>query len=78
MNAIEPKMRTADEVRKIYSTQWIAHYKKGLGSPTIVYGETEEAALKSALAEFRRTGDCVSNWPCSKVVDRVEPVLPKA
>lgn len=72
MNDIEPKMRTAEEVKKIYATQWRAFYKHGLGNPTIVYGENEIEATKAALAEFRRTSDCVPNWPIEKVVDRVE------
>ena len=67
---ITPKM--ADNPERLYKTQWRAHYKKGLGSPRIVYGESEEEALRNALAEFRRTHGPIDNWPLNKVVDSVE------
>lgn len=56
----------------LYKTQWRAYYKRGLGGPTIVYGETQEDALKAALAEYRRNSGLLENWPLNRIVDHVE------
>lgn len=56
----------------IYKTQWRAFYKPGLGSPTIVYGESIDEATRNALAEFRRTNSILDSWPIDHIVDRVE------
>lgn len=59
-------------LKRLYKTQWRAHYKPGLGSPKIVYGESETEALNNALAEYRRNKTLVDLWPLDKVVDRVD------
>jgi len=58
--------------KKLYKTQWRAYYKTGLGSPKIVYGESETEALSNALAEYRKNKTMVDLWPLNMVVDYVE------
>ena len=65
-------METKNDLTKLYKTQWRAFYKKGLGSPRTVYGESEDEALRNALADFRRTHGPIDTWPREKVVDHVE------
>lgn len=60
------------DTSKLYKTQWMAYFKPGLGSPTIVYSETEREALANALAHYRKGMALVDKWPLEKVVDRVE------
>ena len=56
----------------LYKTQWRAYFKRGLGSPTIVYGESEDIAKRNALAYYRKNCALMSDWPIEKVVDRVD------
>ena len=58
--------------KRLYKTQWRAYYKTGLGSPKIVYGESEAEALNNALAEYRKNKTLVDPWPLDKVVDHVD------
>ena len=56
----------------LYKTQWRAFYKPGLGSPTIVYGESVDEATKNALALFRKNNGILENWPADRIVDHVD------
>jgi hypothetical protein len=67
---IEPKM--AEHPEDLYKTQWKAFFKPGLGSPTIVYGESEDEAKKNALAYFRKNNGSLENWPAERIVEKVE------
>ena len=58
----------------LYKTPWRAYYKPGLGSPKIVYGETEDIARRNALAEYRFHAGAVDLSPMNKIVDRVERI----
>lgn len=54
-----------------YKTQWMAYFKSGLASPTIVYGESKEEAKRNALAYWRKNRTPVDFWPKEKIVDYV-------
>ena len=69
---IHPKMADDKTLAKLYSTRWRAYFKRGLGQPTIVYGENEEIALRNALAYIRKINDSLALWPRERVVDHVE------
>ena len=60
------------DITKLYKTQWMAYYKSGLMSPTVVYGESEAEAMKNALAEYRKGKTLVDRWPMEKVVKKVK------
>lgn len=60
------------DISIIYKTQWRAYFKKGLGNPEIVYGESENEAKRNALAFFRKNNDSLWNWPIDSIVDHVE------
>ena len=51
---------------------WKAYYKKGLCSPTDVYGGSEAEARKNALAYYRKRACLVDKWTIDDVVERVE------
>jgi len=61
-----------EDISTIYKTQWKAHYKRGLGGPETVYGESEDEAKRNALALFRKNNDSLWNWPINSIVDKVE------
>ena len=65
-------METKVDWSRLYKTRWMAYFKRGLGSPTIVYGESEDEAKRSALAHYRKNYALMSDWPIEKVVDRVD------
>ena len=65
-------METKIDSSRLYKTQWRAYFKRGLGSPTIVYGESEDIAKRNALAYYRKNCALMSDWPIEKVVDRVD------
>lgn len=60
------------DVSKLYKTQWKAYYKHGLRGPKIVYGESEDEAVRMALAEYRRNCTTIDWQPIKDVVDKVE------
>ena len=65
-------MKDAAKVQKLYQTQWRVYFKRGLGQPSVVYGETEEEALRNALAFFRKDNSNLEMWPREQIVDHVE------
>lgn len=71
---METDMETKERIdpASLYKTQWKAYFKRGLGSPTIVYGESMEEAMKNALAYYRKNSALLSEWPMDKVVEKVE------
>ena len=56
----------------VYKTQWLATFRRGLGKPTIVYGESEDEAKRNALAYYRKNMTMVDMKPIDSVVERVE------
>ena len=60
------------DTTKTYKTQWKAYFKPGLGSPTIVYGESEAEAKNNALAYYRYHQAAIDKWPIDRVVHKVE------
>lgn len=67
---INPKFN--ENAAAVYKTQWKAYYKRGFGSPTVVYGETVEEAMNNALAYYRKNTWQVDMRPAEKIVDHVE------
>lgn len=65
-------MKDIAKVQKLYQTQWRAYFKRGLGQPAVVYGETEEEALRNALVYFRKDNSNLEMWPGERIVDHVE------
>ena len=59
------------DLGQIYKTQWLAHFKRGFGSPTIVYGESEAEARNNALAYYRKNKTLVDFFPIDSIVDYV-------
>lgn len=57
---------------KLYKTQWMAYYKHGLSNQRVVYGESEDEAVRMALAEYRRNCTAVDWQPAEAVVDHVD------
>lgn len=60
------------DAAKLYKTQWKAYYKHGLCGPKIVYGESEDEAIRMALAEYRRNCTAIDWQPAEAVVDHVD------
>lgn len=69
---INPKWN--DSIAEMYKTQWRAYFKRGLGSPTIVYGRTLEEARGNAFAYFRKNNGNLEHWPIDRIVEKVELV----
>lgn len=67
-------MKDAAKVQELYQTQWRAHFKRGYGQPAIVYGESQEEAMRNALAYFRKNDGMLDFRPIGLVVDYVEPI----
>ena len=62
----------ANSLSNPWKTMWKAYYKKGLCSPTDVYGGSEAEARKNALAYYRKRACLVDKWTIDDVVERVE------
>ena len=65
-------MDSKTDLMTLYKTQWRAYFKRGLGEPTIVYGEDERTAKANALAYYRKNKTLVDYTPMGKIVDHVE------
>ena len=65
-------MDNKTDLMTLYKTQWRAYFKRGLGEPTIVYGEDERTAKANALAYYRKNKTLVDCTPMDKIVDHVE------
>ena len=65
-------MDSKTDLMALYKTQWRAYFKRGLGEPTIVYGEDEMTAKANALAYYRKNKTLVDCTPMDKIVDHVE------
>ena len=65
-------MDSNTDLMTLYKTQWRAYFKRGLGEPTIVYGEDERTAKANALAYYRKNKTLVDCTPMDKIVDHVE------
>ena len=65
-------MDSNTDLMTLYKTQWLAYFKRGLGEPTIVYGEDERTAKANALAYYRKNKTLVDYTPMDKIVDHVE------
>ena len=63
-----------DRVKAIYNTPWRAFFKNGIIGTSIVYGESEDEAMRNALALARKNNGSIDFWPIDKVVDHVEIV----
>ena len=61
-----------NNINTIYKTQWRAYFKRGLSSPEIVYGESEDEAKCNALAYIRNINRSIWNWTIDDVVQRVD------
>ena len=65
-------MDSKTDITAVYKTQWRAYFKRGLGEPTIVYGEDERVAKANALAYYRKNKILLDETPMDKIVDHVE------